>query len=315
MNGKPRACPITSATTPCASSNGRSASATCCRRRTSHYRCHTQRDDGRDVVAIAHTPAGERCLTRARLAAHSLTADSRIARAPPRVSLDAAAGRAVARTCRVGRGVAHRVRAAVAGAGIHARHLRVGGADRASARRAARSRPPGARSRAASSARASSTSSPSRVQPSDPYIAAIRVGQPADGFLRVVLDLKAEVRPQVFALAPVAEFGHRLVHRPVSASMPLDPLMALLERERVRPRRRRRRRSRSAAIAGANGRAGDATRQTPPTAASPSRSTRVTAARTRARVGRRGTYEKNVMLAIARKLKRCIDRSRTCARC
>src|SRR6478752_3685514 len=27
-----------------------------------------------------------------------------------------------------------------------------------------------------------------RVQPSDPYIAAIRIGQPAQGFLRVVLD-------------------------------------------------------------------------------------------------------------------------------
>src|SRR5436190_1655937 len=30
----------------------------------------------------------------------------------------------------------------------------------------------------------------SRVQSSDPYIAAIRVGQPADGFLRVVVELK-----------------------------------------------------------------------------------------------------------------------------
>ena len=50
-----------------------------------------------------------------------------------------------------------------------------------------------------------------RVQPSDPYIAAIRVGRPSEGFLRVVLDLKTEVRPQVFSLAPIAEFGHRLV--------------------------------------------------------------------------------------------------------
>jgi len=40
----------------------------------------------------------------------------------------------------------------------------------------------------------------SRVQPADPYIAAIRVGEPAGSFLRVVLDLKSELRPQVFAL-------------------------------------------------------------------------------------------------------------------
>jgi N-acetylmuramoyl-L-alanine amidase len=72
----------------------------------------------------------------------------------------------------------------------------------------------------------------SRVQPADPYIAAIRVGQPAGGFLRVVLDLKSEIRPQVFALKPVAEFGHRLVIDlyPVNA---VDPLMALLDRERA----------------------------------------------------------------------------------
>jgi N-acetylmuramoyl-L-alanine amidase len=49
------------------------------------------------------------------------------------------------------------------------------------------------------------------VQASDPYVAGIRIGTPASGFLRVVLDLKTEVNPQVFALKPVAEFGHRLV--------------------------------------------------------------------------------------------------------
>src|SRR6478735_8448106 len=72
----------------------------------------------------------------------------------------------------------------------------------------------------------------SRVQPADPYITAIRVGQPAGGFLRVVLDLKSEIRPQVFALKPVAEFGHRLIIDlyPVNA---VDPLMALLDRERA----------------------------------------------------------------------------------
>src|SRR5487761_2363004 len=45
---------------------------------------------------------------------------------------------------------------------------------------------------------------PARVQPSDPYVAAIRVGNPSGGFLRVVVDLKSAVRPQAFSLPPVA---------------------------------------------------------------------------------------------------------------
>jgi N-acetylmuramoyl-L-alanine amidase len=71
---------------------------------------------------------------------------------------------------------------------------------------------------------------PSRVQPSDPYVAAIRVGAPSGGFLRVVLDLKAAARPQVFSLPPVAEFGYRLVVD-LYPLVPVDPLMALLARE------------------------------------------------------------------------------------
>ncbi|HVO90786.1 MAG TPA: AMIN domain-containing protein, partial [Casimicrobiaceae bacterium] len=49
-----------------------------------------------------------------------------------------------------------------------------------------------------------------RVQSSDPYVAGIRVGRKSDG-VRLVLDLKAPVKPQVFSLMPVAEYGHRLV--------------------------------------------------------------------------------------------------------
>src|SRR4029453_14370312 len=52
---------------------------------------------------------------------------------------------------------------------------------------------------------------PTRVQATDPYIAAIRVGTPAGGVLPVVLDLGTEGNPQVFPLKPVAEYGHRLV--------------------------------------------------------------------------------------------------------
>src|SRR5690348_11303675 len=71
---------------------------------------------------------------------------------------------------------------------------------------------------------------PSHVQRSDPYIAAIRIGTPSGGFLRVAIDLKTEVRPQVFALKPIAEFGHRLVID-LYPLTPVDPLLAFLQSE------------------------------------------------------------------------------------
>jgi len=144
-----------------------------------------------------------------------------------------------------------------------------------------------------------------RVQPADPYIAAIRIGQPAGGFLRVVLDLKSEIRPQVFALKPVAEFGHRLVIDlyPLNA---VDPLMALLERERVDAQAMP-----SAAPSPRNDRPRADSSSVAPRKA-PTR--RITIAidpghggEDPGAVGRRGTYEKNVVLAIARKLKRNLD--------
>ena len=67
-----------------------------------------------------------------------------------------------------------------------------------------------------------------RVAPSDPYIASIRFGRRAPDGVRLVIDLRAEVAPQLFALAPVAEFAHRVVLDLYPAT-PVDPLMALLE--------------------------------------------------------------------------------------
>src|SRR5579863_4401261 len=43
---------------------------------------------------------------------------------------------------------------------------------------------------------------PQRLSPSDPYIQAIRVALFRPGVVRVVLDLKTEVNPQLFALQP-----------------------------------------------------------------------------------------------------------------
>ena len=70
-----------------------------------------------------------------------------------------------------------------------------------------------------------------RLQPNDPYIQAIRVARFKPGVIRVVLELKTEVNPQLFALRPVADYGHRVVLDlyPVT---PSDPLMALLNFEK-----------------------------------------------------------------------------------
>jgi N-acetylmuramoyl-L-alanine amidase len=67
----------------------------------------------------------------------------------------------------------------------------------------------------------------------DPYIAAIRVGMNRPGVMRLVLDLKRACKPSVFALQPLAQYGHRLVvdlHAPdaapqaaVPATDPLTP--------------------------------------------------------------------------------------------
>ena len=70
-----------------------------------------------------------------------------------------------------------------------------------------------------------------RLQPSDPYIQAIRVARFKPGVVRVVLELKTEVNPQLFALQPVADYGHRVV-LDLYPLTPPDPMMALLDFEK-----------------------------------------------------------------------------------
>lgn len=65
----------------------------------------------------------------------------------------------------------------------------------------------------------------------DPYIKSVRVGRFKAGVIRLVLDLKTEVKPQLFVLKPVAEYGYRLV-LDVYPAHPVDPLMALLDAPR-----------------------------------------------------------------------------------
>ncbi|HTP63634.1 MAG TPA: N-acetylmuramoyl-L-alanine amidase [Burkholderiales bacterium] len=67
-----------------------------------------------------------------------------------------------------------------------------------------------------------------KVTTGDPYIEKLRVARNRPGVVRLVLDLKAEVKPQVFTLKPIAEYGHRLVLDIYPLVAP-DPLAALIE--------------------------------------------------------------------------------------
>ncbi|MGD8163613.1 N-acetylmuramoyl-L-alanine amidase AmiC [Pantoea alhagi] len=68
------------------------------------------------------------------------------------------------------------------------------------------------------------------VQKNDPYIKTARVGQFDKNTVRIVLELKQNVAPRLFTLAPVAGFQHRLVVDLYSAyDTQDDPLLALLK--------------------------------------------------------------------------------------
>ena len=144
-----------------------------------------------------------------------------------------------------------------------------------------------------------------KIGANDPYVKGMRIGRFKPGVIRVVFDLKNEIKPQVFTLAPVADYGHRLV-LDLYPLEPLDPLLVFLDRLQA-PREET---TVPPAVAGSKAPA-PATRPAPK---------RPDVARLIIVVldaghggedpgarGRRGTYEKNVTLAIAQKLKARID--------
>ncbi|MDR2208999.1 MAG: N-acetylmuramoyl-L-alanine amidase [Azoarcus sp.] len=173
-----------------------------------------------------------------------------------------------------------------------------------------------------------------KVIENDPYIELIRAAQNRPGVVRLVVDLKEEISPQLFTLDPVASYGHRLVidlypltpHDPLLALIqktspmdaaagmsadPEDPIAALLAKQETSP-----------------GTPPPASVSTPAPADKPSPVPDKGVARRDppktkrlftialdpghggedpGAIGRRGSYEKNVNLSIARRLKRKID--------
>jgi N-acetylmuramoyl-L-alanine amidase len=70
-----------------------------------------------------------------------------------------------------------------------------------------------------------------KVRSDDPFIAGVRVGQNQPRVVRLVIDLKQPTAPQLFTLAPVAAYQHRLVFD-LYPTLERDPLLALIrERE------------------------------------------------------------------------------------
>ena len=167
------------------------------------------------------------------------------------------------------------------------------------------------------------------IDNNDPYITSVRVGRFKPGVVRLVLDLKSEVKPQLFVLKPVGEYGYRLV-LDVYPAQPPDPLMALLEQPKAPI-------PEAASAPAATGQAAveppaekkpelatkpDTVKiDTPPPATAPSFKN-IPELRARTLIiaidaghggedpgarGRRGSLEKNVTLAIARKVKTLID--------
>ncbi len=139
---------------------------------------------------------------------------------------------------------------------------------------------------------------PGKIAETDPYIKLIRAGRNKPGVVRLVIELKAEIKPQVFTLKPIGEYGHRLV-LDLYPMQEIDPLMALLEKSEIKDEPGK----------------GKPAQQDPGKPADKPLVTRMVTivldpghgGEDPGAIGRGGSYEKNVTLSIARRLKEKID--------
>ncbi|MEE8327281.1 MAG: N-acetylmuramoyl-L-alanine amidase [Nitrosomonadaceae bacterium] len=146
---------------------------------------------------------------------------------------------------------------------------------------------------------------PGKIGADNLYIRALRIGRFKPGILRLVLDLKSEVKPQAFVLKPVGDYGHRLVLDIYPASPP-DPLMALLNEGAVKSAQANAyehiKSDRTSRTTAAGNKKSDSTVRLITVAIDPGHGGEDPGA-----MSKRGTHEKNITLAIARKLKAKID--------
>ena len=183
----------------------------------------------------------------------------------------------------------------------------------------------------------------SDVSPNDPYIKSVRIGQFTPSIVRLVMDLKSEVRPEVFSLKPVANYKYRLIFDiyPVETEDPIagviaglngqktapDPLGDLLAQNKAKPD------TPAASKNQAKASAADKKAKTQPAPSSSKtapQTKKTPAAKPDAKakrdivivvdaghggedpgaVGKRKTYEKHITLSIAKRLERLIKREK-----
>ena len=176
------------------------------------------------------------------------------------------------------------------------------------------------------------------LKPEDPYIKGIRVGRFKPHVLRVVFDLKTKVKASSSLLEPVGDYGYRLI-LDIYPETPADPLMALLDKHEAEaaahapaappePHQAEAPASGEPAVNGPPVPPVPGLAQVPAApalsaAGAPTVVVQAPKPRTDSRIliavdaghggedpgahGRGGTYEKNVTLAVARRLKALID--------
>ncbi len=170
-----------------------------------------------------------------------------------------------------------------------------------------------------------------KVKPNDPYVAQIRVGQFQPTVVRLVFDLKEAVKPQLFTLDPIAEYQYRLIFD-LYPTNPPDPLMQLVK-ESARKEKllaEERVKSRKPTSPEEDPIAAFAKKDMPPSkkgGASSDPQSATTASNQHipfkrlitvaldpghggedpGAIGARGSYEKNIVLSIAKRLKNKID--------
>lgn len=145
---------------------------------------------------------------------------------------------------------------------------------------------------------------PDKILSSDPYIKGIRLGQFKEDVVRIAVDLKQETNPNVFALEPAGDYQYRLV---LDVYPTKDPLMAMIDTKMT---------GKTAKPAGQQNNNKSSTKTSKPTNKQP-KSRVITIAidaghggEDPGAKGATGSYEKNVTLAIAKKLKARIDKEK-----
>jgi len=145
-----------------------------------------------------------------------------------------------------------------------------------------------------------------KIAPDDPNIKLLRAGRFKPGVVRLVMELKNEVKPQVFELPPVGEYGHRLVLDVYPLEAP-DPLLQLLAKNEAQA-------GNTPSLDEKAPEQNTEIKPEKPRQGKPIVDRLVTitldpghGGEDPGAVGRGGSYEKNVTLAVARRLKAKID--------